>query len=145
MQYFNDYHWQRISLRDLGLVLQLGHGGENCPNSNVKRDAIAMTVLDCNGVHDVTVMFCNCGLVFGMEATEVNQLIRIGWYPATKEAPRTVATFNVLDEYDTITCEGKISGYHFYKSLVRLTDVTLCLPTPVSLNGLRRYTIVLIL
>ena len=93
-----------------------------------QRDAIAMTVLDCNGIHDIAVMFCHCGLVSGVEATEVNQLIKMNWYPATKEKPRTVASFNLLDEYDAIVCEGKISGYHFFRSLVRLTDVTLCLP-----------------
>ena len=111
--------------------MQLGHFGDSCPSTNVQYDTVHLAVLDCNGVHDVAVMFCACGEVSGMEATEVNQLLNVGWYPATKESPRTVATFSVLDKYEAIAFEGKLSGYHFYNSLVRLSDATECRPLPV--------------
>ena len=102
---------------------------------------VNITLLDCNGVHDIAIMFCTCGEVAGMEATEVNQLVNVGWYPATKEAPRTAVTFNLLDKYDAIAFEGKLSGYHFFKSLVRLSDGTEYQNIPVrfALKNLSKY------
>ena len=97
----------------------------------MREDAILMTVLDCNGVHEVLLMFCRCERSVGIEEIEVNQLIQAGWYPATKERPRTVASFNLLDEFDAIAYEGKLSSYHFYNSLHRLSDATECLPISV--------------
>ena len=98
------------------------------------KDAVLLTVLDCNGIHEVMVMFCECECTVGIEEMEVNQLIRAGWYPATKERPRTVATFNLLDEFNAISFEGKLSSYHFYRSLHRLSDATECSPIPVSIR-----------
>ena len=104
--------------------MQLGHGGGTCPGRVFERDVKTITVLNTTGVHETLVMFCGCGAVAGNLATEVSQLLCCGWYPATKDRPKTVATFNLLDLYDSITSEGKLSAFHFYKSLTRLTGVT---------------------
>ena len=132
MEYFNGHFWEKTSLREIGFVVQLGHSGGACPFTKVTKDVVLLTVLDCNGVHEVLVMFCECGENVGVYGSEVNQLIRAGWYPATKDRPRTVASFNLLEEFDAIAFEGKLSSYHFYKSLLRISDPTECMELPVS-------------
>ena len=116
-------------------MVQLGHGGAACPDARIERDAITMTVIDTVGIWDCTVMFCCCVDSAIESPSELHQVMQMGWYPATKTMPRTVATFALLDLYESITCEGKMSAYHFYKSLIRQTDKTGC-TTPVCETSL---------
>ncbi|KAJ7711943.1 hypothetical protein B0H14DRAFT_2414457, partial [Mycena olivaceomarginata] len=51
--------FQRCSLKDLGLVIQLGHPtGYSCPNP--LRANKNFVVIDLTGVHNVQVNFCLC-------------------------------------------------------------------------------------
>jgi len=58
-QYWNSQHFKDTNLWDLGLQLQLGHPpGECCSNlSSIHNDFV---VLNINGVHNVTLCFCEC-------------------------------------------------------------------------------------
>ena len=121
-----------VSLRDLGLIVYLGHDGDACPSAKTLNSAIAITILDTNGIHEAIVVPCTCGRCVGFDSVDVSQFLRTSWYPATKTALRTVAMLALLDQYNTIACEGKISAYHFYKALTRLTDGAECVSIPVE-------------
>lgn len=113
-------HFQHISLRDLGLRVQLGHPpGVKCCNPASAFDD-DFTVLKINGIHSVALDFCNCATA----QTHDIQLLRARWYPATTTNPQTAATFCLLDHFQMYTFESKGSAFEYYQSLSRLTDNT---------------------
>lgn len=116
--------FNRTSLLELGLVIQLGHRiGEPCANAQLRK----LTVLDTNGLHTVAVRFCDCQL----EHPHRRQLMRVRWWPATPSDPQTVFTFNLLREFQYQNLQGHITAYDFYQSLEFLTDGRLSVDTPV--------------
>ena len=81
----------------------------------------------------VKMNFCDCG------ATPILphiKLLRENLFPATTDQPHTAATFRLLEAFDLLTYESKISAYEFYQSLARLTDNTM---TP-DVKVIRTYT-----
>ncbi|KAJ3717891.1 hypothetical protein C8R42DRAFT_644500 [Lentinula raphanica] len=55
---WNGKFFERISLRDIGVTIQLGHQlGQLCINPRVVRD---FTVIHTNGIHTVDLSYCNC-------------------------------------------------------------------------------------
>ncbi|KAG2127505.1 hypothetical protein DEU56DRAFT_872776 [Suillus clintonianus] len=112
--------FQRISLKTMGLRVQLGHTiGERCilPKKAFNDEFV---LIDTNGVHEIGLDFCGCTT----SQTHTKQLLRAGWYPSTSTDPRLAATFRVLHHYHVLSFESKTSAYEFYHSLVRLTDNT---------------------
>ncbi|KAI6041640.1 hypothetical protein EDC04DRAFT_2867093 [Pisolithus marmoratus] len=117
---WNDKYFQNITLKELGLNVQLGHPiGERCrrPHSTSKDGFV---VVHNNGIHIVSLAFCGC------EATETHyrQLLRMRWLPATSDRPHTAATFHVLGDFHLVSLESKLSCYDFYNALARHTDNT---------------------
>jgi len=109
-----------VSLKDLGLRVQLGHPtGECCllPERAFNDD---FTLIDSNGIHTIGLDFCGCEKA----QMRAKQLLRIAWFPATTSDPRTAATFRLLEQYHLLSFEAKVSGYQFYHSIARLTDNT---------------------
>ncbi|KAG2131725.1 uncharacterized protein EDB93DRAFT_1094236 [Suillus bovinus] len=132
MEIWMGTHFQCISLRDLGLRVQLGHPpGVMCcnPASAFNND---FPVLEINGIHSVTLDFCNCTTA----QTHDIQLLPTRWYPATVTTtthPRTAATFHLLDHFQMYTFESKGSVFKYYQSLSCLTDNTeICQPKVLS-------------
>ncbi|KAG1726126.1 hypothetical protein EDD22DRAFT_982820 [Suillus occidentalis] len=117
---WNGSFFQSITLKALGLRVQLGHTpGERCYNAQpVSCDEF--TVIDAHGIHDVAVDFCGC------ETAQIRykQLLRARWFPATTSDPRTAATFGVLELFHLLSFESKVSAYEFYHSLARRSDNT---------------------
>ncbi|KAM6491179.1 hypothetical protein JOM56_013418 [Amanita muscaria] len=113
-------YFSQISLRDLGMRIQLNHPiGEKCYNpANSYNDDF--TVIDLNGIHEVAVDYCNCHRV----QPRTIQLLRFRLYPATTIDPRTAATFQVLEYFHLNTLISKISAFDFYMTLSRRTDNT---------------------
>jgi CxC2 like cysteine cluster associated with KDZ transposases len=124
-QMWNGLFFQRTTLRDLGLRVQLGHAyGRSCPsrfpaNSNFR-------VIHSNGIHQVAIDQCRC-----YDVPLNKQLLRIGWWPATPLEPRTAATFEVLKHFHILNLQGKVTGYSFYQTLEYQTDNTGLQPPPV--------------
>ncbi len=109
----------RMSLRDLGLQVQLGHiEGSLCINP--KRAGHTFVVMDTNRLHEVEVNYCACDCRGG--ANRRQQLLRFRWYPASLRQPQTCATLALLDHFHSLTLASKISAYDFYKSLTHATD-----------------------
>ncbi|KAH7917830.1 hypothetical protein BV22DRAFT_1108497 [Leucogyrophana mollusca] len=90
-------YFERRSLRDLGLRVQLGHPvGKTCyrPKSAPGDDFV---VIHHNGIHSVGVSYCGCD----------------------SDKPKTAATFSLLEEFHLLSLESKVSAYEYYQSLAR--------------------------
>ncbi|KAI0056878.1 hypothetical protein BV25DRAFT_1920621 [Artomyces pyxidatus] len=115
--------FERVPLAKLGpgLDVQLMHSpGSVCGHRQRAREDF--TVLHTNGVHLVNLYFCGCGLSSGIERRQ--QLLRMGWWPATPVDPQSAATFQCMDTFHLLSLQGKVTGYDFYKSLELLTDAS---------------------
>ncbi|KAG2111751.1 hypothetical protein DEU56DRAFT_935828 [Suillus clintonianus] len=120
LQKWNGNYFERVTLKSLGLRIQLGHAlNEKCPNP---RQAFNdnFVVIDSYGIHEVLVDFCACA----KGDSHIQQLLRMSWFPSTTADPKTAATFRVLDEFHLLSFESKVSAYEFYSALMRGTDNT---------------------
>lgn len=84
-------------------------------------------IVDCNGIHQVALDYCGCANAKGLTV----QLLRAKLYPATVQAPKTAATFNLLEFFQLLTFESKASAFELYHTLARRTDNTGTLRVPV--------------
>ncbi|KAG2746300.1 hypothetical protein P692DRAFT_201840978 [Suillus brevipes Sb2] len=135
VEIWTDTYFQRISLRDLGLFIQLSHpAGIQCDNPV---HAFDFTVLDINGIHSVSLFFCNCATA----KTRTIQILRSRWYPATTTDPRTAATFRLLDKFQMYTFESKGSAFEYWQTLSRLSDNTGTKPPKDRYEALLQMTL----
>ncbi|KAJ7181651.1 hypothetical protein C8R43DRAFT_869903 [Mycena crocata] len=101
---------------DPGLRFQIGHPpGEDC---DFREGPNKFVVLDNNAIHEVLVDFCGC---VGAESPN-DQLLNIGWFPATVKSPETCATLSVLRRFHTLNLQGRVPAYDFYNALEVLSD-----------------------
>ncbi|KAJ8515304.1 hypothetical protein ONZ45_g7245 [Pleurotus djamor] len=115
IQIWEEGHFAKKSLSSLGLIVQLGHGGGECPlPSETRKD---FCVVDTSGHHLINLRFCDCDCV-----EEYVQLLRARWYPASTSRPRTAFTFDCLNTFHLLTLQGKLSAYDYCLSLERKTD-----------------------
>ncbi|RPD56280.1 hypothetical protein L226DRAFT_469306, partial [Lentinus tigrinus ALCF2SS1-7] len=113
-------HFEWITLKALGLRVQLGHRpGDACYNP-IKAFGDAFVVLDLHGIHEVGLDFCGCERA----APSTTQLLRFRWFPATSVDPRTAATFRLLEMFHLMSGQSKISAFEFYSTLARRSDNT---------------------
>ncbi|KAF9004860.1 hypothetical protein BDZ89DRAFT_1049367 [Hymenopellis radicata] len=91
---WRDATWQTISLREMGLVYQLGHQGARCRVPDATPHI--MTVMHINGVHP---------------------LLRSGLYPATTRYPATCATIEVLNLYRRLKTIATVNVRDFVTAL----------------------------
>ncbi|KAF7353234.1 CxC2 domain-containing protein [Mycena sanguinolenta] len=118
-------HWtgaafERLSLKELGLRIQLGHWHDVNRVCPVPQPAFAddFVIIDIHGVHQVALDYCGCG----QGGHPTRQLLRSQLWPATTTNPKTAATFAVLRLYHLVSFEAKCSALEFYQSLARQTD-----------------------
>lgn len=117
-QVWNGGFFERTSLNDLGHRFYIGHQHTACPSSDSGTPTL---VIDTNGVHRVNVHFCAC-TEDAQWVENYRQLLRIGWYPASFQRPKTAFTFNVLDTYHKLALQGKLNLYDFYSSILQMND-----------------------
>ncbi|KAJ7511255.1 hypothetical protein B0H11DRAFT_1700222, partial [Mycena galericulata] len=123
-QYWTGSFFERKTLKDLGLRIQLGHWHERDRRCPAPRPASGddFVIVDGVGVHEVGLDFCGCSAEgSGLETV---QLLRAELFPATTSNPRTAATFNGLRRFHLLSFESKCSAYEYYYSLARETDNT---------------------
>ncbi|KAJ7273867.1 hypothetical protein C8J57DRAFT_1434741 [Mycena rebaudengoi] len=108
--------WINASLRALGLVFQLGHGGLPCvyPDSKIN----VMTVVDAPYIHRISFRYCKCSR--SDYADNLQQLLRNSWWPATVTLPATCITFATLEMYRLLNVVGNLNVHDFVKSLDKL-------------------------
>ncbi|KIK16595.1 hypothetical protein PISMIDRAFT_30884 [Pisolithus microcarpus 441] len=115
LEYWNGTFFQKTSLKSLGLHIQLGHiPSEICGNPKCAFND-DFTVIDSHGIHTVAVDYCDCKSVKSL----VQQLLQVSWFPATVVNPCSVTTFCLLQEFQLLSFELKVSAYEFYQSLAR--------------------------
>ncbi|KAF8993401.1 hypothetical protein BDZ89DRAFT_905735, partial [Hymenopellis radicata] len=81
---WNGEFWDRTTLTSLGSIFQLGHHGAPCVHPAPTRN---MTVIHVNGIHELKVRSCGCRVA--EDLSNVDELMRNGWYPATSTDPST--------------------------------------------------------
>lgn len=81
-----------------------------------------MIVGDVTGFHEVNVQFCACYKEDGSFLYTWQQLLRLGWFPATQDRPTTAFTFRLLNFLHQLNLQGKTSLYDFHRTLWRVTD-----------------------
>ncbi|KAJ7609754.1 hypothetical protein DFH06DRAFT_1016897 [Mycena polygramma] len=124
-----------VTMKSLGLRIQLGHGRNGTGNGDKeKRDDFC--VVDSNGIFEVGLDFCSCGLA---ESHDI-QLLRARLFPATSTNPATAATFGVLRQFHMMSLEAKCSAHHFYNSLARKTNNNGVFQPRNRYNEFRRMT-----
>ena len=74
-----------------------------------------------NGWHKLRVMFCTCNVKAPWDE-HYRQLLRMRWYPASFDRPRTAFSFDLLETYHKLTLQGKINLYDFYLGIMQKTD-----------------------
>ncbi|KAJ7122599.1 hypothetical protein C8R43DRAFT_899793, partial [Mycena crocata] len=137
VQHWNGVYFEKKTLAELEMRIQLGHwvGSHICvlPERAPGDDFV---IIDEHGVHRVLLDFCGCS----KGGAHTTQLMMARLYPATVVAPRTAATFNVLDRFELLAFESKCSAYEFYHSLARESDNTGLNPAPDRYHEFRRMT-----
>lgn len=109
------------SLFDTGLVVHLGHGGEECHTPQVRGDGLSsLTVVHTNGHHKVHVMYCQCH--GDLRPDRHVQLFDNGLFPATTEQPATAFTFPLLRQFQLFNMASKTSAWDYHQGLMRFTD-----------------------
>ncbi|KAJ7828551.1 hypothetical protein B0H14DRAFT_3718702 [Mycena olivaceomarginata] len=117
IQEWNGNFFERQSLKELNLVVQLGHPpGSGCQNP-VKATK-NFVVIDVTGIHYVDLNFCDCD----SRIERRQQLMRACLWPATARDPQTCATFAVVRLFQILNCQGKVSAHDFLRSLELLTN-----------------------
>lgn len=118
-------HFERVSLRSLGLKLQLNHAGLHCqcPVSS----HVDLVVLHTNGIHSVNIQYCGCSRAIPQHL----QLLRRRLYPGSQITVKTCATFSLLRQFHKLAWTTKASTYDFYRALEKSTCNT-GLNTPKS-------------
>ena len=129
LQEWTGTFFSSITLRQIGLRIQLGHSlGDTCINPKSAPGG-TFVVIDINGIHEVGLDFCEC---HEME-DHPKQLLRARWFPATVSSPQTAATFNVLEYFQLLTFESKASVFEYLNSLSRRTNNSGIKDRPVSI------------
>ncbi|KAI0039250.1 hypothetical protein FA95DRAFT_1612723 [Auriscalpium vulgare] len=118
VQRWNENFFEKYSLAEAGLCIQLGHDNLSCPNP--RPTTTNLTVIDTSGVHRVVVRFCDCGSLD--TAKTYVQCLRARWWPATVKRPRTVVTLRTCELFHALTLQGKMNAYDFWHGLSRVTD-----------------------
>ncbi|KAE9398541.1 hypothetical protein BT96DRAFT_821787, partial [Gymnopus androsaceus JB14] len=109
------------TLEDCGMILELGGHTKEKPCLMVSIASLEnLTVVNKNGIQDITVWYCSCHLA----GTWRQQLLRARLWPATLSNPKTAVTFDCLEHFQMLNLMRKTSGSEFYETLERVTDNT---------------------
>ncbi|KAK0478694.1 hypothetical protein EDD18DRAFT_1364550 [Armillaria luteobubalina] len=120
VQGWNGSYFDKVLLCDLRMQYQVGHlAGEICPHPH-PAFSNHFTIIDMNGIHDVTLDFCSC-----MQKRPFAMQLQGSWlFPAMDTEPCTAITTAALEQFQMLTFMGKILAYEYYHSLVHLTNNT---------------------
>ncbi|KAG2038914.1 hypothetical protein BDR03DRAFT_1009383 [Suillus americanus] len=117
---WRDEYFRPITLKQLGLHIQLGHStGQPCYNPKPAYDD-DFTIIDVHGIHEVALSFCNCE----QASLHYKQILCTCWFLATSTDPRTAATFTVLEHFHLLSFESKVSAFEFYHCIACWSDNT---------------------
>lgn len=133
------FHWARVwqaegyyRKTDISCLLDnqyaihvCSRGSLRCTNPGPRN---LVTIVHTNGIHSTFIAFCHCP----GHADEVTQCMKARLFPATARRPRTMMTFQVLDEFHEHQMTSKKGAYDYIEALRRLTDGAFTLDVAVS-------------
>ncbi|KJA24436.1 hypothetical protein HYPSUDRAFT_136378, partial [Hypholoma sublateritium FD-334 SS-4] len=120
LKFWNGSFFEGVTLKALGLKIQLGHKiGNACP-APIPAFNDDFTIIHDNGIHQVCLLLCGCQKAL----RPTIQLLRARLFPATTINPRTAATFRVLETFQMLSFTAKTTAFDFYKALEARTDNT---------------------
>ncbi|KAJ7790270.1 hypothetical protein B0H13DRAFT_2245702 [Mycena leptocephala] len=99
LQEWTGQFWTTVTLESLGLVYQLAP------------TARTMVVMDTEYIHTVRYRYCACDM--SDRASNLDQLLRSGWYLATTVDPATCATFASLELFRLLNVVRNINVHDF--------------------------------
>ncbi|KAJ7169399.1 hypothetical protein B0H12DRAFT_1246922 [Mycena haematopus] len=120
---WNGQFWVDVTLQELGLVYQLGHGGLQCPYPDPR--LLTMSIIHLPVIHRVKFRYCKCQRAD--DTSNVQQCLRNKWFPATITDPATCATFSTLETFrlHNVTKATVSTGMdwvpHRYKEFMRMS------------------------
>ncbi|KAA1479376.1 hypothetical protein DENSPDRAFT_756233, partial [Dentipellis sp. KUC8613] len=114
--------YEKVTLADIGLVINLGHEGAICPSKWVKEPS-KLVCVHISGIQEIRIRYCECFRRELLDKSENHlQLVQAGLWPATVAQPSTVLTFAVLRSFHKLTVTSKITAYDFAAFLQRMTN-----------------------
>ncbi|PPQ76700.1 hypothetical protein CVT26_004470 [Gymnopilus dilepis] len=115
---WSEGRFTQVSLKSLGLKIQLNHTGLYCENPIPCHTN--MLVLHTNGIHEVAIQYCGC-----MNAVPHHiQLLRRRLYPSSQISVKNCSTFELLRHLHYMALATKASTYDFYRALEKSTNNT---------------------
>lgn len=130
-------------LWDIGLQIQLGdsyqHGDYCVLDRKIHKDFV---VLHTNGIHRVNIDYCGCSTNADTEKLDFyQQLLCAEWYPVTVLHPQMCAMFELMKLFHLLNLKGKLSTFHFYKSIRYCTENVGVETVPLSILYIHMYTL----
>lgn len=108
--------WKRLSLAELGMVINLGHNGTKCIHA--AQEPRSITLMHEYGVHTVKFRFCKHT---GTDGSAM-QLLRAGFWPATWVRPVTAFSIETLREFSLLSTHCHATAMDFCAYLRRRAD-----------------------
>ncbi|KAK7020260.1 hypothetical protein VNI00_017752 [Paramarasmius palmivorus] len=135
---WNGSFFERATLKDLGLVVQLGHSdGSSCSLRDMARSGFV--VVDVDSIQEVSISYCACRSE-EIVGQKWQQLIRHELFPGSVEEPYTAFTFRVLSLFHALTLKGKINLYDFYYGIELRSNGGGCFSVKDRYDVFRRVT-----
>lgn len=126
-QKWNGIFFETITLQSMGLRVQLGHGVCTiCPHPQPRQ--VEFIVVAENGIHAVHLDWCGCP----GSKDRLEQLMDMGWWPATQTDPETAFTMSGLRFFHVLNLQAKIPPTDYYRALEQLSNGHGLTPCPVS-------------
>ena len=116
---WKDSFFQKTTLFDVGLIVQMGHQGRDCCHPSLLPETLV--AIDFSGIQKVRVRWCHCHHFGRSKAHVRTQLLRFGWFPGSVEDPRTIVTFQTLSFFHLLTLQSKITCTDYWLRRVLYT------------------------
>ncbi|KAJ7018856.1 hypothetical protein C8F04DRAFT_1277051 [Mycena alexandri] len=100
LQTWTGDEWELTTLRDIGFVYQMGHGGNACETPTIRISSL-MVISDQSGNHFLNLRYCNCGKYSVDGETSPGKWLQIrrnSWFASALKHDGVCATFRVLAE-----------------------------------------------
>ncbi|TFK85198.1 hypothetical protein K466DRAFT_495221, partial [Polyporus arcularius HHB13444] len=118
--------WDKVSLAALGHAIYLGHNGSCCPlfprhhtnQTPLLSYARSMGIFHEHGLVEMPVVFCRCL----PRASDAQQLITSGFWPATWHTPTTATTLTALDAFHGLSMQAHVNLHDYVQHLKQMTD-----------------------
>ncbi|KAL0565963.1 hypothetical protein V5O48_016052 [Marasmius crinis-equi] len=128
IEFWNGCSFETTTLAKIGLTIQTGHMlGERCGFPRAAKKGFV--VVDLDFMQTVELSYCGCQHP-SVVGRPWQQLFRTKLFPATLVTPHTAFTFRALKLLHGLMTTGKMTTYHFYRSIEAATDLAGVMDTP---------------